>query len=70
MFVKARAADLLAGPGRRMEQRGGLLKPAGRGESLQPEWQFAALFNLDRLGELQGRGIFTDPGGQNLCAGS
>lgn len=31
---------------------------------------FAALFNLDRLRELRGSGIFTDPGGQNLCTAS
>lgn len=41
-----------------------------RGAAATREWQFAALFNLDRLRELRGRGIFTDPRGQNLCAGS
>lgn len=41
-----------------------------RGVAATREWQFAALFNLDRLRELRHRGIFTDLGGQNLRAGS
>lgn len=65
------------------EPRGSLLEPAGRGSPLFPlaqlappptrpsrEQHFAALFNLDGLGELQGSGIFTDPRGQNLCTAS
>lgn len=37
------------------------------GQSLQLEWQSAALFNLDRLKELRGRGIAADPRGQRIC---
>lgn len=45
-----------------MEQRGGLLEPAGG-----PQRQSAALFNLHRLKGLRDRGIFTDPRGQRIC---
>lgn len=37
------------------------------GQSLHPERQSAALFNLDRLKGLRDRGIFTDPRGQQIC---
>lgn len=47
-----------------MEQQARLIETSWqRGVSATREWQFAALFNLDRFRELQGCSIFTDPGG-------